>query len=243
MWEIMACDAFVESLDYPSLRIGVLERDPTTLEEALKIASRLEALGAGDLEESWSDLGRRKEKFVKTSAADDYAERQELVSMVEELKLEVKHNRKKLERLRNGEARRRGSEYAAGASGHQTTLIEPVRPAQYSDYANGGAPIGYWQTPAPTPPPVPQPGASTMSEPVVFPVGYNTAPGQVPVNNMTTTNGVSHVDIPQLHRPPRSRDSGRCHLCHQVGHWKREFPRRQRRAQGASSTRSGTRTY
>ena len=79
MWEVMARDAFVESLGDPSLRIRVLERDPTTLEEALKIVSRLEALGAGDLEENWSDLGRRK-KFVKTSAADDYAERQELVS-------------------------------------------------------------------------------------------------------------------------------------------------------------------
>lgn len=153
--------------------------------------------------------------------------------------MEVKHNRKELERLRRGEARRRESEYAAGASGRQTTLIEPVRPAQYSDYANGGAPIGYWQTPVPTPPPVSLPGASTMSEPVVFPVGYNTAPGQVPVNNMTTTNGVSHVDIPQLHRPPRSRDSDRCHLCHQVGHWKRECPWRQRKAQGASATKSG----
>ena len=85
MWEIMARDAFVESLDDPSLRIRVLERYPTTLEEALKIASLLEALGAGDLEESWNDLGRRKEKFVKISAADDHAERQELVSRVEEL--------------------------------------------------------------------------------------------------------------------------------------------------------------
>jgi len=128
MWEVMARDAFVESLDDPSLRIRVLERDPTTLEEALKIASRLEALGAGDVEESWNDLGRRKEKFVKTSAADDYAERRELVSMVEELKSEVENNRKELERLRSGEVRRRGSEYAAGVSGHQTTLIEPVRP-------------------------------------------------------------------------------------------------------------------
>ena len=81
----MARDAFVESLDDPSLRIRVLERDPTTLEEALKIASLLEALGTGDLEESWNDLGRRKEKFVKISAADDHAERQELVSRVEEL--------------------------------------------------------------------------------------------------------------------------------------------------------------
>jgi len=196
MWEVMVRDAFVESLGDPSLRIRVLETDPTTLEEALKITSRLEALEAGDLEENWSELGRRKEKFVKTSAADDYAERQELVSMVEDLRSEVEHNRKELERLRSGEARRRGSEYVAGVSGHQTTLIEPVRPAQYSDYPSGGSPIGYWQMPAPTPPPVPQPGASMMSVPGVFPVGYNSAPGQVPVNNMTTTNGVSNVDIP-----------------------------------------------
>jgi len=184
MWEVMARDAFVESLGDPSLRIRVLERDPTTLEEALKIVSRLEALGAGDLEENWSDLGRRK-KFVKTSAADDYAERQELVSMVEDLRSEVEHNRKELERLGSGEARRRGSEYVAGASGDQTTLIEPVRPAQYSDSPYGGSPIGYWQTPAPTPPSVPQPGASMMSAPGVFPVRYNSGPGEVPVN-MTT---------------------------------------------------------
>jgi len=47
MWEVMARDAFVESLGDPSLRIRVLERDLTTLEEALKVASRLDALGAG----------------------------------------------------------------------------------------------------------------------------------------------------------------------------------------------------
>jgi len=32
MWEIMARDAFVESLGDPGLRLRVLERDPTTLE-------------------------------------------------------------------------------------------------------------------------------------------------------------------------------------------------------------------
>jgi len=52
MWEVMARDAFVESLGDQSLLIRMLERDPTTLEEALKIASRLEALGAGDLKEN-----------------------------------------------------------------------------------------------------------------------------------------------------------------------------------------------
>jgi len=49
--------------------------------------------------------------------------------MVEELKSEVEHNRKELERLQSGEDRKRGSECVGGASDHQTTLIEPVRPA------------------------------------------------------------------------------------------------------------------
>ena len=109
MWEVMARDAFVKSPDDQSLRIHMLQRDPTTLEEALKIASRLEALGAGDLEENWNELGRRKEKFIKTSAAVDDSERQELVSVVEELKSEVEHHRSELGRLRSAEARRRES--------------------------------------------------------------------------------------------------------------------------------------
>ena len=51
-WEIMATDAFLESLGDSSLRLRVLERDPETLEQALKLATRLEALGYGDLEVS-----------------------------------------------------------------------------------------------------------------------------------------------------------------------------------------------
>jgi len=67
------------------------------LEEALKIVSRLEALGACDLKENWNDLGRQKEKFIKTSATVDYLKRQELISVVEQLKSEVEHNCSELE--------------------------------------------------------------------------------------------------------------------------------------------------
>ena len=44
LWEIMARDAFVDALPDPNLRCRILERDPSTLEQALKVASRLEAL-------------------------------------------------------------------------------------------------------------------------------------------------------------------------------------------------------
>ena len=48
MWKIMARDAFVESLGDPALRLRILERNPTTFEEALKMALRLKAFGFGE---------------------------------------------------------------------------------------------------------------------------------------------------------------------------------------------------
>ena len=46
----------------------VLERERATLDEALKIACHLEALGKADSEESWDDFGRRKDKNHKAMA-------------------------------------------------------------------------------------------------------------------------------------------------------------------------------
>ena len=45
--EVVARDAFLEALDDPQLRIRILERDPKTLEDALHIACRREALERG----------------------------------------------------------------------------------------------------------------------------------------------------------------------------------------------------
>lgn len=63
LWEVMARDAFVNALADPNLRWRVLERDPSTLEEALKVASRLEALSGSinDLsyDECWDETDRR----------------------------------------------------------------------------------------------------------------------------------------------------------------------------------------
>ena len=58
LWEIMARDTFLESLGDPALRLRVLERDPETLEQALKLATRLEALRQSELEDNWGGIGR-----------------------------------------------------------------------------------------------------------------------------------------------------------------------------------------
>jgi len=41
---VVGRDAFLEALGNPSLRVRILERVPTTMEEALRIALNLEAL-------------------------------------------------------------------------------------------------------------------------------------------------------------------------------------------------------
>jgi len=75
LWEIMARDAFVDALPDPNLRCRILERDPSTLEQALKVASRLEALsrsvGDEDLNERWDQSGRRRNRQTRSAAEAD----------------------------------------------------------------------------------------------------------------------------------------------------------------------------
>jgi len=58
----MTRDSFLEALRDPVLRLRILEREPSTLDEALKVACRLEELGRADGEESWDEVDRRKDK-------------------------------------------------------------------------------------------------------------------------------------------------------------------------------------
>ena len=44
LWEVMARDAFLDALGDNSLRVRILEKNPATLDEALKLACRLEAI-------------------------------------------------------------------------------------------------------------------------------------------------------------------------------------------------------
>jgi len=65
--EVVARDAFLNALDDPQLRICILERDPKTLEEALHIACRREALERGfcidaPVRRAADEAGKRKDK-------------------------------------------------------------------------------------------------------------------------------------------------------------------------------------
>ena len=225
----MARDAFVDSLADPALRLRVLERDPETLEQALMLATRLEALGYGEVEDNWDDVGRRKDRFIKVSTAD---ENKDLVTMVQELRSEV-------------------AELAAGMTRQQA---EPARPTWSPDQCSGGPAAVNWQAPPPAPPQwqalpmapprlpaVPFANTTSWTAPSIpSPVGYFTEASQVPAASTTDTS-FRHTPY---RRPPRNRDNDRCHYCRQKGHWKAECPQRDRpRAQGAASRMSGTRTY
>ena len=126
----------------------MLERDPETPEKALKVATRLEALGSVDVNDNWDDAGRCKDRFVKVSTANESSE---LTSLMRDIKSELQHKRKERERpRRSGDGRRSGSELEVGLTD------ESVRPTRYSYHHSGGYGAGEWQAPPRAPPPFQQ---------------------------------------------------------------------------------------
>ena len=91
-----------------------------------KLATRLEALGYGELKDNWDDFGRRKDRFVEASTVE---ENKDLVTLVQELKSEV-------------------AELAAGMIRQQA---EPERHVWSPDQCNGGPAAVNWPAPPPAP--------------------------------------------------------------------------------------------
>ena len=61
-----------------SLRVRVLEKDPMTLDEALKLACRMEAIARSPPEDDYDDRGRRRDKFVHLWVEADSPRRPDL---------------------------------------------------------------------------------------------------------------------------------------------------------------------
>jgi len=115
--KIVARDAFLEALNEKSLRVRILEREPTTLDAALNIAFRLEAFDKGNAENSERlDVGNKyRDKYIKTATGADgktnssnsssevngkiSAQLSELLSGVEFCKSELLQQRKELDNV------------------------------------------------------------------------------------------------------------------------------------------------
>jgi len=79
LYEIVARDAFLDAIDNASIRLRVLEREPSMLDEALTIAIRLEALGFKAVDNpSLDDERRTRERQVRVVGAS--ADRDDLLA-------------------------------------------------------------------------------------------------------------------------------------------------------------------
>jgi len=105
LWEVMTRDAFLDALRDQSLRVRVLEKDPMTSDEALKLACRMEAIDRSPPEDDYDDRGRRRDKFARSSAEAESPRRPDLNRHIERLETVLGEYRQELSRCRDENAR------------------------------------------------------------------------------------------------------------------------------------------
>ena len=97
----MARDAFLDALGDQSLRVGVLKKDPMALDEALKLACRIEAIARSPPEDNYDDWGRRRDKFARSSVEAESPRRPDLDRHIERLETVLGEYRQELSRCRD----------------------------------------------------------------------------------------------------------------------------------------------
>jgi len=104
LWEVMARDAFLDALGDTVDRVRILEKDPATLDETLKLACRLEAISKSSTPpgESFDDLGRRR---ARAAGSGESAQNDEAAQRVDRLESALDELRRELDRCRQENAR------------------------------------------------------------------------------------------------------------------------------------------
>jgi len=210
-----ARDTFVDALADPNLRWRILERDLSTLEEALKVASRLEALSGSvndmSYDECWDESGRRKNGQSRTDAYVNGGS--ELKQLVGELRDERRHMREQM----NSFCHRQRKE------------VETLRQSMRDEVAGVADRLAESLS---------KPLLSSTNR-----VGANRA-GNVHVQNIgsTTTTEVSRTSASPSATPQR-RPEDRCHRCRQPGHWKQDCPQKPAQSRGVVTPNSGMKAY
>jgi predicted aspartyl protease len=142
MAEIVGRDAILEALGDARLRIRILEREPTTMDDVLRIATRLEAL---DLSVSEDTSVRQSGRYSRTvTAADDTVKA--LESKMDELRKTVDRLSAENSALRNEvSGQRKRAEIQPAASAEQP---RPDRGAATKWQNGDGVKAGKWNSSA-----------------------------------------------------------------------------------------------
>jgi len=98
LWGGITRDAFLDALGDPNVRVRVLEKDPTTLYDELKMACRLEAILKPTVEDAFDDQGRRRDKFVRVAAPAESSRLDEAARRIEKLEAALGDYRRELDR-------------------------------------------------------------------------------------------------------------------------------------------------
>jgi hypothetical protein len=243
-------DAFLDALDDKHLRIRVLEREPKTLEEALNIASRLEAydktspLTNEEIEEERYRNGKarhvRTVTKVESVPGADGAMNQ-LTKQLSDLCQALNRNMQQMTTVSGAktEAPQASApwsnvmaEFHPSAPWQNATVAEPQASAPWSNVmAAGFHPSAPWQNATVAEPQASAPWSNASAAALPF----GTVPQWSNTKTGWTRSSAPHQDGAALQdqirntarrsKPARNTDDC-CHLCGERGHWRRNCPRR-----------------
>ena len=240
MSEVVARDAFLEALDDPQRRIRILEREPKTLEDALHMASRLEALERGFRTDVPLERGSRTdvppERGFRTDVPPERGSRTDAAAR--RAADEVDKRRDRYVRSANDDKPRspREAELSKQIDDLQTSLAECQRQLaqrqeaesmQYQSYANQVPPIPSYYPPGPGYQP------SFHHEPRA---GFSGAQQyQAPVGPMEGRNSIPTTPLGRKWKSKRL-DPDTCRKCFQSGHWAKDCPQSTRKESWSKTT-------